>query len=163
MLTFFLADQFGNTPLLEAVKQGHERVAALLYAKGAKLSLKNAGSHLCTAVAKGDSDFIRRSLACGADPNCMDYDHRTPLHIAAAEGLYLIAKMLVDAGASVFATDRYTSKFVLMLIVPKQLRTRSMTLSTTTLCVQMGHDSARRSAQVRRPDAAGSAGAGAGR
>ncbi|RLN12894.1 potassium channel KOR1 [Panicum miliaceum] len=102
-----LTDQFGNTPLLEAVKQGHERVAALLFAKGAKLSLKNAGSHLCTAVAKGDSDFIRRALACGADPNCGDYDHRTPLHIAAAEGLYLIAKMLVEAGASVFATDRW--------------------------------------------------------
>ncbi|RLM54412.1 potassium channel KOR1 [Panicum miliaceum] len=102
-----LTDQFGNTPLLEAVKQGHERVAALLFAKGAKLSLKNAGSHLCTAVAKGDSDFIRRALACGADPNCGDYDHRTPLHIAAAEGLYLIAKMLVEAGATVFATDRW--------------------------------------------------------
>ena len=110
MLIFFLPDQFGNTPLLEAVKQGHERVAALLFAKGAKLSLKNAGSHLCTAVAKGDSDFIRRALAFGADPNCGDYDHRTPLHIAAAEGLYLIAQMLVEAGASVFATDRYASK-----------------------------------------------------
>ena len=103
---FLSADQFGNTPLLEAVKQGHERVAALLFTKGAKLNLKNAGSHLCTAVAKGDSDFIRRALAYGVDPNCRDYDHRTPLHIAAAEGLYLIAKMLVEAGASVFATDR---------------------------------------------------------
>ncbi|KAF8723638.1 hypothetical protein HU200_021595 [Digitaria exilis] len=102
-----LTDHFGNTPLLEAVKQGHERVAALLFAKGAKLSLDNAGSHLCSAVAKGDSDFIRRALAYGADPNAWDYDHRTPLHIAAAEGLYLIAKMLVDAGASVFATDRW--------------------------------------------------------
>jgi hyperpolarization activated cyclic nucleotide-gated potassium channel 4 len=49
---------------------------------------------------------MRRTLAYGTNPNCRDYDHRTPLHIATAEGLCLIAKMLVEAGASVFTTDR---------------------------------------------------------
>src|SRR4051812_36723125 len=47
-----ITDKFGNTPLLEAVKQGHDRVATLLFTKGAKLNLKNAGSHLCMAVSK---------------------------------------------------------------------------------------------------------------
>ncbi|XP_047075675.1 potassium channel KOR1-like [Lolium rigidum] len=102
-----LIDKFGNTPLLEAVKQGHDRVATLLFCKGAKLNLENSGSHLCMAVSKGDSDFVRRALAYGADPDSKDYDHRTPLHIAAAEGLYMMAKLLVDAGASVFTTDRW--------------------------------------------------------
>uniref|UniRef100_A0ACD5VC66 Uncharacterized protein n=1 Tax=Avena sativa TaxID=4498 RepID=A0ACD5VC66_AVESA len=102
-----LVDKFGNTPLLEAVKQGHDRVATLLFSKGGKLNLENGGSHLCMAVSKGDSDFVRRALAYGADPDSKDYDHRTPLHIAAAEGLYMMAKMLVDAGASVFITDRW--------------------------------------------------------
>ncbi|XP_048542687.1 potassium channel KOR1-like isoform X2 [Triticum urartu] len=101
-----LTDKFGNTPLLEAVRQGHDRVATLLFSKGAKLNLENAGSHLCIAVSKGDSDFIRGALAYGADPNSKDYDHRNPLHIAAAEGLYIMAKLLVEAGASVLATDR---------------------------------------------------------
>ncbi|CAM0913378.1 unnamed protein product [Alopecurus aequalis] len=102
-----VTDKFGNTPLLEAVKQGHDWVATLLFSKGAKLNLENSGSHLCMAVSKGDSDFVRRALAYGADPDSKDYDHRTPLHIAAADGLYLMAKMLVDAGASVFTTDRW--------------------------------------------------------
>ncbi|KAM0895476.1 hypothetical protein ACQ4PT_023763 [Festuca glaucescens] len=101
-----LTDKFGSTPLLEAVKQGHGRVATLLFAKGAKLNLENAGSRLCMAVSKGDSEFIQGALAYGADPNSKDYDQRNPLHVAAAEGLYMMAKLLVDAGASVFATDR---------------------------------------------------------
>jgi hyperpolarization activated cyclic nucleotide-gated potassium channel 4 len=92
--------------LLEAVQQGHGRVATLLFTKGAKLNLENAGSRLCMAVSKGDSEFIQGALAYGADPNSKDYDQRNPLHIAAAEGLYMMAKLLVDAGASVFATDR---------------------------------------------------------
>ncbi|WOL06611.1 potassium channel KOR1-like isoform X1 [Canna indica] len=102
-----LQDKFGNTPLSEAIKQGNERVAFLLYSEGAKLSLKDSGSQMCTAVARGDSDFIRRALTYGAEPNSKDYDQRTPLHIAAANGLYPIAKMLLDAGASVFAVDRW--------------------------------------------------------
>ncbi|KAM0895477.1 hypothetical protein ACQ4PT_023763 [Festuca glaucescens] len=105
-MAFLRIDKFGSTPLLEAVKQGHGRVATLLFAKGAKLNLENAGSRLCMAVSKGDSEFIQGALAYGADPNSKDYDQRNPLHVAAAEGLYMMAKLLVDAGASVFATDR---------------------------------------------------------
>jgi hyperpolarization activated cyclic nucleotide-gated potassium channel 4 len=92
--------------LLEAVKHGHGRVATLLFTKGAKLNLENTGSRLCMAVSKGDSEFVQGALAYGADPNSKDYDQRNPLHIAAAEGLYMMAKLLVEAGASVFATDR---------------------------------------------------------
>lgn len=102
----FQSDKFGNTPLLEAIKHGHDKVASLLFKNGANLNLNDAGSQLCAAVAKGDSDFLKRVLSYGVDPNSKDYDHRTPLHIAAAEGICLIAKMLLENGASVFATDR---------------------------------------------------------
>ncbi|OAY80211.1 Potassium channel KOR1, partial [Ananas comosus] len=57
--------------------------------------------HLCTTVSRGDADFIKRAISYGPDPNSKHYDHRTPLHIAAAEGLYLKAKQPIDAGASV--------------------------------------------------------------
>ncbi|KAH9649314.1 Potassium channel SKOR [Citrus sinensis] len=55
----------------------------------------------------GDSDFLKRVLSNGVDPNSRDYDHRTPLHVAASEGLYLMVKLLLEAGASVFTKDRW--------------------------------------------------------
>lgn len=81
-------------------------MASLLHKNGAVLSLNDAGSQLCAAVARGDSDFLKRILSYGVDPNSKDYDHRTPLHIAAAEGIFLIAKLLLENGASVFSMDR---------------------------------------------------------
>lgn len=100
-------DNFGNTPLLEALKNGHDRVSSLLLKEGAALKIDNAGSFMCTAISRGDSDFLKRILSNGIDPNSKDYDHRTPLHVAASEGLYLMAKLLLEAGASVFSKDRW--------------------------------------------------------
>ncbi|KAG4402630.1 hypothetical protein GLYMA_02G243400v4 [Glycine max] len=102
-----IIDNFGNTPLLEAVKNGHDRVASLLVKEGASMKIENAGSFLCTAVARGDSDYLKRLLSNGMDPNLKDYDYRSPLHVAAAEGLYFMAKLLLEAGASVFTRDRW--------------------------------------------------------
>ncbi|KAH9649280.1 Potassium channel SKOR [Citrus sinensis] len=102
-----IKDKFGNTPMLEAIKGGHDGVASLLVKEGASLNVDDAGSFLCTVVARGDSDFLKRVLSNGVDPNSRDYDHRTPLHIAASEGLYLMAKLLLEAGASVFTKDRW--------------------------------------------------------
>ncbi|KAF2295542.1 hypothetical protein GH714_033164 [Hevea brasiliensis] len=100
-------DKFGNTPLLEAIKYGHEHVASLLVKEGAGLSLDDPGSFLCSIIAKGDSDLLKRILSNGIDPNSKDYDHRTPLHVAASEGLHIMAKLLLEAGASVFSKDRW--------------------------------------------------------
>ncbi|CAN8232817.1 unnamed protein product [Cochlearia groenlandica] len=102
-----IKDKFGNTPLLEAVKAGQDGVIRLLVEEGASFDLDDSGNFLCTTVVKGDSDFLKRLLSSGMNPNTEDYDHRTPLHVAASEGLYLMAKMLVEARASVVAKDRW--------------------------------------------------------
>ncbi|ERM93810.1 hypothetical protein AMTR_s00138p00019640 [Amborella trichopoda] len=102
-----LTDKFGNTPLLEAIRYGHDRVASLLVKEGASLDIDDAGGFLCKAVASGNTDFLKRLLVYGMDPNSRDYDYRTALHKAAAEGLYSLAKNLLEAGASVFSKDRW--------------------------------------------------------
>ncbi|KAI3665154.1 hypothetical protein L6452_43775 [Arctium lappa] len=100
-------DNFGNTPLLEAIKSGHDKVASLLVKEGASLKIDDAGGFLCSTVAKGDIDYIRRILCNGIDPNSKDFDFRTPLHVAASQGSYIIVKLLVEAGASVLSKDRW--------------------------------------------------------
>ncbi|KAK1313076.1 Potassium channel KOR1 [Acorus calamus] len=59
-VTINSSDKFGNTPVLEAIENGHDRIASLLVKKGASLSIEDAGSRLCSAVARGDSDFLKR-------------------------------------------------------------------------------------------------------
>ena len=93
--------------MLEAVKHEHDQVASLLVQAGALLAMDDAGGFLCMTVARRDLDLLKRALAGGIDPNAKSYDYRTPLHVAASEGLYLLAKILLEAGASVFSKDRY--------------------------------------------------------
>ncbi|CAH9114440.1 unnamed protein product [Cuscuta epithymum] len=100
-------DNFGNTPLLEAIKNGHDRIASLLVKEGALLKIDHAGNFLCNIVARGDSDLLRRLLCNGVNSNSKDYNYQTPLHVAASQGSYLMAKLLLEAGASVLIKDRW--------------------------------------------------------
>ncbi|VFQ76694.1 unnamed protein product [Cuscuta campestris] len=100
-------DNFGNTPLLEAIKSGHDRVASLLVKEGAMLKIDHVGSFLCNVVARGDSDLLRRLLSSGVNSNSKDYNHQTPLHVSASQGSFAMAKLLLEAGASVLLKDRW--------------------------------------------------------
>eukprot|EP00850_Spirogloea_muscicola_P014094 SM000099S25200 [mRNA] locus=s99:136265:141912:+ [translate_table: standard] len=100
-------DNFGTTPLLEALRSNHDETARLLVEKGATVSLTEAGSDLCNAVINGNIGYLQRLLDNGVDPNSADYDMRTPLHIAAAEGFFLVVRLLVNSGADVTARDRW--------------------------------------------------------
>uniref|UniRef100_A0A6N2KC42 Potassium channel n=1 Tax=Salix viminalis TaxID=40686 RepID=A0A6N2KC42_SALVM len=102
-----ISDKFGNTPLLEAIKGGHDEVASLLVQAGASLGIDDAGGFLFTTIAKRDLNLLKRVLANGINPNAKNFDYRTPLHIAASEGLHSIASLLVEAAASVFPKDRW--------------------------------------------------------
>ncbi|KAL9170064.1 hypothetical protein ABFS82_04G119700 [Erythranthe guttata] len=103
-----LRDDSGKTALFEAIKNGHDSISSALAEAGATLStVENAGNLLCEAVARKEFGFLTRLLANGINPNSKNYDLRTPLHLAASQGSYAECVLLVETGASVFATDRW--------------------------------------------------------
>ena len=63
---------------------------------------------LCTAAHSNDLPCLTMLLNAGADANCCDYDKRTALHIAAADGHLKGVQLLVEAGgADVNVQDRW--------------------------------------------------------
>ncbi|RVW27522.1 Potassium channel SKOR [Vitis vinifera] len=115
-----LSDNHGNTPLLEAIKNGHDGVTSLLVKAGALLTVEDAGGCLCMTVVRRDLNFLKRLLANGINPNAKNYDSRTPLHLAASEGLYSMTNLLLEAGASVLAKDRIKGRTLLEFLDSKE-------------------------------------------
>ncbi|GFR50887.1 hypothetical protein Agub_g13177, partial [Astrephomene gubernaculifera] len=95
-------DAFGNSALTEACKAGNDKEIELLLNYGASLgvnSLQVAGT-MCTAVFEGDLIKLRRLLRAGAPPDACDYDRRSALHIAGAEGNLAAVKLLIQEGGA---------------------------------------------------------------
>ena len=70
----------------------------------------NLTFELVWAAGMGDISEVRKSVALGADVNKGDYDNRTALHLAAAEGQENVVKYLLDKGADPNAKDRWKLK-----------------------------------------------------
>ena len=66
------------------------------------------GEKLCKAAARGDLAALRKYIGAeGASVNACDYDQRSALHLAAAEGHESAVRFLLDARANVNAEDRW--------------------------------------------------------
>jgi glutaminase len=64
-------------------------------------------SGLCWVASLGDLEQLRSLVQAGADPNLADYDGRTPLHLAAAEGHRDVVGYLLDRGVDANPVDRW--------------------------------------------------------
>lgn len=107
-------DRWHATPLLEAVKAVQSGKAGpdfidVVRAAGGTLTVGTTelSGILCAAVHAADVGLLRLYLRAGAATSPADYDLRTPLHIAAAEGSVEAVEVLVEAGADIGAKDRW--------------------------------------------------------
>lgn len=123
-------DRWGATPLLEAAKGKHPDAVDYLVAvvvdeaeteeeqgseqaggasKSSKLGISDSdlSGLLCTAVQAKDAEAIALFTRAGANLDAGDYDMRTALHVAAAEGNASVVEALLAAGASPSVRDRW--------------------------------------------------------
>ena len=124
-------DRWNATPLDDAYKYEHKSVIDFLLINGGtrgnseddenihkdvssdktlKFPIKSEGTltvELIYAASSGDIQAMRRLVAKGANLAHGDYDYRTPMHLAAAEGYENVVQYLLDQGVSKETFDRW--------------------------------------------------------
>eukprot|EP00899_Mesostigma_viride_P007210 jgi/Mesvir1/16490/Mv10045-RA.1 len=100
-------DRWGRVPLQDAVENKRTIIASLLLEKGATMELDDPAGLLCKAASDNDLVLMKSLIDHNVDPNASDYDKRTPLHVAAAEGKTEIVEFLIAHEADVNVVDRW--------------------------------------------------------
>jgi len=113
-------DNFGRTPLMEAVRHRQEPCARLLQAHGADhgfcvdpkmssdVNAVHAGQELCQAAFANQTAYLHSLVTlCGIFVDAADYDKRTALMLASAEGNMDAAVSLMQLGADAHRKDRW--------------------------------------------------------
>lgn len=104
-------DRFGTTPLRNAIDGGHLECVKLLATAGATLAgMKPSilAHRLNSLVMNNEIEKLKLHVLYGAvDVNVWDYDRRSPLHIAAAEGREECVDLLLQCGANPMFKDRW--------------------------------------------------------
>eukprot|EP00494_Astrolonche_serrata_P002261 UN02267 len=92
-------DRWGGTPLQDASHHGHTEVVDLLKANGGTMENRNYATQLCDFAASGNLAEIKRYMKdLNADVGAVDYDGRSALHLAAAEGQVEVVQFIISQG-----------------------------------------------------------------
>lgn len=104
------ADPDKYSPLVKALRRGHNDIAVLLLDKGAspdeEASRPIANTPLGDAAARGNNEAIALLLEHGADINCLNTKRQTPLMHAVLQGQTETVELLLSKGAYINAPDR---------------------------------------------------------
>ena len=100
-------NRWGQTPLQEAMAARQGPVVELLLQWQATINTETSSGALCSAASTDDMEQLKRLVDNKANVNLGDYDKRTPLHLAAAEGNDKAAEFLLDKKANPCVLDRY--------------------------------------------------------
>lgn len=119
-------DRWGGTPLDDAHFHGHPQVIEVLSRSGGlRGAVRRIGNprgglapvasggeakstvELIWAASLGDLSTVRKLVARGLRLDSADYDHRTPLHLAAAEGHAEVVDYLLAQGVDASPRDRW--------------------------------------------------------
>ena len=94
-------DQFGETPLLKAVKKGQVEKVKDLIAQGADVNFVDQfkSSVLMTAVKKENAEIVKLLVEAGADVNYKNNFGKSVLQVAEQKGFTEIISLLKSAGA----------------------------------------------------------------
>eukprot|EP00441_Pelagodinium_beii_P023670 CAMPEP_0197665036 /NCGR_PEP_ID=MMETSP1338-20131121/58994_1 /TAXON_ID=43686 ORGANISM="Pelagodinium beii, Strain RCC1491" /NCGR_SAMPLE_ID=MMETSP1338 /ASSEMBLY_ACC=CAM_ASM_000754 /LENGTH=442 /DNA_ID=CAMNT_0043243787 /DNA_START=176 /DNA_END=1504 /DNA_ORIENTATION=- len=106
-------DRFGGTPLDDALRMNKKDVAKFLTSKGASVGkcffVADDSGALCDAASRGDKKILRMLHKRGVNVDNGDYDKRTAMHLAAAEGQLEALKCLAEnCKADVNVKDRWS-------------------------------------------------------
>lgn len=104
-------DRFGITPLQAALDNHHAHIASFLQEYGGATNDRHSTMllyNLLSACASGNMEAVVKMVESDAvDVNLADYDGRTPLHLACANGRGSIVAYLLQHGAFTDVYDRW--------------------------------------------------------
>ncbi|EKX36083.1 hypothetical protein GUITHDRAFT_39974, partial [Guillardia theta CCMP2712] len=102
-----IKSRWGQTPLVEAIYAKQPHIVQELLRAQCKLMLDDPAAAMCDYASRGDVENLRILLSNRVDPNLGDYDRRTPLHLAAAEGNDRVVELLLSFSAEINIKDRW--------------------------------------------------------
>ena len=111
-------DRMGNTAFSEALSNGHKHIVDWLHRNGVKQHVGDSKAfstfNFIQAAAEGNDEKLNKyfKVCKNSDDrkkiaNAKDYDGRTALHLAVAEGSHTCVKLLLQNGANVNTVDRW--------------------------------------------------------